>query len=100
LVFAGVSALSLSAVGRLVSVNREIAVSTIPALTLTASAREAMPKLLALEARALVLGDRRYVAAWTELATRVAEDLEHLGEYSLSEQEALNRREATTGVAD
>jgi hypothetical protein len=52
LVFAGVSALSLSAVGRLVSVNREIAVSTIPALTLTASAREAMPKLLALEARA------------------------------------------------
>jgi signal transduction histidine kinase len=100
LVFAGVSALSLSAVGRLVSVNREITVSTIPALTLTASAREAMPKLLALEARALVLGDRRYVAAWTELATRVAEDLEHLGEYSLSEPEALNRREASTALAE
>jgi signal transduction histidine kinase len=47
-----------------------------------------------------VLGDRRYVAAWTELATRVAEDLEHLGEYSLSEQEALNRREASTALAE
>jgi signal transduction histidine kinase len=40
------------------------------------------------------------VAAWTELATRVAEDLEHLGEYSLSEQEALNRREASTALAE
>src|SRR4030095_885296 len=72
LVFAGVSALSLGAVGRLVSVNRESTVSTIPALTVTASAREAMPRLVALEARALVLRDRRYAAAWTALAARVA----------------------------
>ena len=100
LVFAGVSALSLGAVGRLVSVNREITVSTIPALTVTASAREAMPKLVALEARALVLRDRRYVTAWTELATRVAEDLAHLAEYPLSKQEMLSHREASAAFTD
>ena len=100
LVFAGVSALSLGAVGRLVSVNREITVSTIPALTVTASAREAMPRLVALEARALVLRDRRYATAWTELATRVAEDLAHLAEYPLSEQEMLHHREASASFAD
>src|SRR4029453_8669242 len=60
LVFAGVSALSLGAVGRLVSVNREIRVNTIPARSLEASAREALPPLLGLETRAVVLGDRRY----------------------------------------
>jgi hypothetical protein len=38
-VLAGVSALSLGAVGRLVSVNREITTGAIPALSLTASAR-------------------------------------------------------------
>src|SRR5206468_4726433 len=63
LVFAGVSVLSLGAVGRLVSVNREISVSSIPALTITASARDALPRLLALETRALVLGDPRYATA-------------------------------------
>ena len=100
LVFAGVSALSLGAVGSLVSVNREITVSTIPTLTVTASARDAMPRLVALEARALVLRDRRYATAWTELATRVAEDLAHLAEYPLSEQEMLRHREASAAFAD
>jgi len=99
-VFAGVSGLSLGAVGRLVSVNREITVSTIPALTVAASAREAMPRLVALEARALVLRDRRYVAAWTELATRVAEDLAHLAEYPLGKQEMLSHREASAALTD
>src|SRR5438094_6393037 len=100
LVFAGVSALSLGAVGRLVSVNREITVSTIPALTVTASAREAMPRLVALETRALVLRDRRYATAWAELATRVAEDLAHLAEYPLSAQEMLHHREASAEFAE
>jgi len=93
-VLAGVSALSLGAVGRLVSVNREITTRTIPALSLTASAREAISPLLGLEARAVVMGDRRYATAWTELAARIAEDLERLTEYSLSEREALHLREA------
>ena len=100
LVFAGVSALSLGAVGRLVSVNREITISTIPALSLTASVREAMPRLLALEARALVLGDGRYATAWTELATQITEDLQRLAEYPLSEQEALHHREASAAFAE
>src|SRR5262245_31501292 len=66
LVFAGVSVVSLSAVGRLVSVNRDITVSTIPALTVTASTRDAMPRLVALEARTLVLGDGQYARTWTQ----------------------------------
>jgi len=100
LVFAGVSALSLGAVGRLVSVNREITVSSIPALSLTASARDAIPRLLALEARALVLGDPRYAKAWTELATQVTEDLQRLADYPLSDQEALHHREASAAFAE
>src|SRR5438093_3200803 len=95
LVFAGVSALSLGAVGRLASVNREITVSTIPALTVTASARDALPRLRALEARALVLGDQRYATAWTELATEVTEDFQRLAEYPLSQPEALHHGEAS-----
>jgi signal transduction histidine kinase len=59
-----------------------------------------MPRLLALEARGLVLGDRRYVAAWTELATRVTEDLQRLAEYPLSEPEALHHREASAAFAE
>jgi hypothetical protein len=51
-VLAGVSALSLGAVGGLVSVNREITTRTIPALGLAASSREAIPRLSRLEARA------------------------------------------------
>ncbi len=96
-VLTGVSAMSLGAVGRLVSVNREITTRTIPALSLAASAREAIQPLLGLEARAVVLGDRRYAAAWTELAARIAEDLQRLAEYALSEREAVHLREA--GVA-
>ena len=59
-----------------------------------------MPKLLALEARALVMSDGRYATAWTELATQVTEDLQRLAEYSLSEQEALHHREAAAAFAE
>jgi signal transduction histidine kinase len=100
LVLAGVSALSLGALGRLVSVNREITVSSIPALSLATSARDAIPRLLALEARTLVLGDPRYATAWTELATQVTDDLRRLAEYPLSEQEALHHREASAAFAE
>jgi hypothetical protein len=97
-VLAGVSALSLGAVGRLVSVNREITTHTIPALALTASARDAIPPLLRLEARALVLRDRHYAKAWTDLAAQVAEDLERLADYPLSGPEAMHRREASAAL--
>src|SRR5438128_2149079 len=89
-VLAGVGVLSLRAVGRLVSANREIATRTIPALRLTASAREAIPPLVRLEARVVVLGDARYATAWTERAARVADDLERLAE-SRDEIAALAR---------
>src|SRR5690242_118840 len=86
-VLAGVGVLSLRAVGRLVSVNQEIASRAVPALRLTASAREAIPPLARLEARAVVLGDPRYATAWRERAAQVTEDLERLGEYAQSQWE-------------
>jgi len=99
-VLAGVSALSLGAVGRLVSANREVTTRAIPALSLTASAREAIPPLLGLEARAVVLGDQRYATAWTRLAASTAEDLERLATYALSEREALHLREASAAFEE
>ena len=86
-VLTSVSVLSLGAVGRLVSVNRETATRTIPAMSLTASVRDAMPRLVGLEARALVLGDERYVTAWNDLAATIAGDLDHLAELPLSQPE-------------
>jgi hypothetical protein len=99
-VLAVVSALSLGAVGGLVSANREITTRTIPTLSLTASAREAIPALMGLEARAVVLGDQRYATAWTTLAARTAEDLERLATYALTEREALHLREASAGFEE
>ena len=98
-VLAGVGAFSLAALSRLVSVNREITSRAMPAISLTASARQAVPRLLQLEARAMVLGDQRYLTAWTETAAQVAEDLRRLGEYPLTEQERRYYREASTTFA-
>jgi hypothetical protein len=95
LVLAGVSALSLAAVDRLVSANREITTRAVPTLSLTASNREAMPRLQRLETRAIVLGDRRYAIAWTKLAAEVGEDFARLAAYALSEDEAVRLREAS-----
>ena len=57
-VLAGVGVLSLRAIGRLASVNREITTRTVPALRLASSTRDAIPTLVRLEARFLVLDDR------------------------------------------
>jgi signal transduction histidine kinase len=86
-VLAVVGYLSFHAVGNLVSVNREIATRTIPAVRLAASTREAIPPLVRLEMRALVLGDPGYVEAWNQRAARVAEDLEQLAGYAQSARE-------------
>jgi signal transduction histidine kinase len=93
-VLGGVGVLSLVAVGRLVAANREIATRTVPALRLTASAREGIAPLMRLEARAVVLGDARYATAWTEGAARVAQDLGRLAEFAQGRWEALHLREA------
>ncbi|PYN29847.1 MAG: hypothetical protein DME01_29070, partial [Candidatus Rokuibacteriota bacterium] len=98
-VLAGVGFLSLGAVSRLVSVNRDIATRTVPAVRLTASAREAIPALVRLEARAVVLGDASFASAWTERAARVAQDLDGLAAYAESEQETLHLRRARAAFA-
>ena len=61
-VLAGVGVLSLRAVGRLVSVNREITTQTVPALQLTSVLHEELGALARLEARLLILRDPRYAA--------------------------------------
>src|SRR2546426_9311776 len=98
-VLAGVGALSLRAVASLVSVNREIAIRAVPALRLTSSAREAMAPLLRLEARAVVLGDPRYAIAWTDMAAKLAVDLERLAGYAQGRWEALHLSEASAAFA-
>src|SRR5262252_1216477 len=89
IVLATVGFLSFYAVGNLVSVNREIATRTVPAMRLAASTRESIAPLVRLETRAAVLGDSRYVAAWTERTERVADDLQRLAQYVQSEPEAM-----------
>ncbi|PYN87798.1 MAG: hypothetical protein DMD87_12450 [Candidatus Rokuibacteriota bacterium] len=94
-VLAGVAALSLRAINRLVSANRDIVTRTVPALRLTAAAREAIEPLMRLEVHAVVLGDPHYTTAWTERAAQVADDLERLGEYAQTSWEKLYLREAS-----
>jgi signal transduction histidine kinase len=96
-VLAGVGVWSLRAVGRLVSVNREIATHTMPSLRLTATARDAMLSLVRLETRFLVLRDARYAALWTEQAERAAEDLALLRDLVRTPEETDRLREALTG---
>jgi signal transduction histidine kinase len=88
-VLATVGFLSFYAVGNLVSVNREIGTRTVPAMRLAASTRESIAPLVRLETRAAVLGDPRYVTAWTERAERVSEDLQRLAQFAQSEPEAM-----------
>ena len=78
LVLAGVGALSLGAIGRLVSVNREITTQTVPALRVTSALRDQMFSLARLEARFTVLRDARYASAWRERAARVGADFDRL----------------------
>jgi len=89
LVLAGVSVLSLAAVGRLVSANADIANRAIPALSLTASTREAITPLLRLETRAFVLGEARYASGWRKLAAEIGDDLDRIATYALSDVEVF-----------
>src|SRR5437867_12736672 len=89
-VLAGVGVLSLRAVGRLVSANREIATRAIPALRLTASARAAIPPLVPLDARALGLGDARYASAWAGRAARRADEPEGVAGVPLGRSGAVH----------
>ena len=93
-VLAGVGILSLRAVDRLASVNRDITTQTVPALHLATSIREALVPLARIGAHSVVLGDPRYAGAWVERADRVAADLQHLAGYAQSPGEVLHLEEA------
>jgi two-component system sensor histidine kinase GlrK len=94
-VLAAVGVISLRAVGRLVSVNREIAVESLPALRLSAGVRDTMLTLARLEARFVVLGDRRYADLWRESAERVRDDLERLQALVHTDREKTHLAAAT-----
>jgi signal transduction histidine kinase len=94
LVLAAVGILSLRAVGRLVSLNREVASETLPALRLTAGVRDAMLALARLEARFTILRDPRYAAVWRERVDTVQADLVRLRELARTEEEARYLSEA------
>ena len=79
-VLAAVGVLGLRAVGRLVSVNREIASETLPALRLASSVRDTLLTMARLEARLIVLRDRRYADLWRESAAHARADLARLAD--------------------
>jgi signal transduction histidine kinase len=87
LVLVGVAVVSLRAVDRLVSAHREITRRTVPALMLSASARDGVLALARLEARALVLRDPQYAALWDERAGRTREELESLRAYVVTRRD-------------
>jgi signal transduction histidine kinase len=73
-----VGVLSLRALDRLVTVNRDITTRTLPAVRHVSAAHEAMPGLARLEARMLILRDAAYAVAWTERMAEVRQDLARL----------------------
>jgi signal transduction histidine kinase len=89
IVLVAVGALSLRAVGRLVSVNREIVTHSVPALRLGSSVRDAMPSLMRMETRAIVLRDARFAALWDEAADRAEQDLERIRAVLTTERERI-----------
>lgn len=86
-VVAGVGVLSLRAVARLVSVNREITTQTVPALRLSGNLRDELLSLARIEARWAVLRDRRYERLWVEAAARADTDLVRLRDLIRTDRE-------------
>jgi CHASE3 domain sensor protein len=78
LVLVGVAAWSLLAVDHLVRAHREITERSLPALQIEVALQEAVPRLLRLEARYLVLRDRAYGELLKERTARTVADLERL----------------------
>jgi two-component system sensor histidine kinase GlrK len=87
-VVGGVSAVSLRAIGRLVSANREVATQAVPALGVSGSVRDSLLSLARIESRYLVLRDPSFAALWEERAARTRDDLERLRGYGTSARAA------------
>jgi len=79
-ILATVGVLGLRAVGRLVSVNREISSEALPALRLTSGVRDTLLTMARLEARLNVLRDPRYATLWRESAAHARADLAQLAD--------------------
>jgi two-component system sensor histidine kinase GlrK len=79
-VLAAVGVFGLRAVGRLVSVNREIASESLPALRLAGSVRDSLLTMARLEARFAILRDQRYADLWRESAAHARADLIRLAD--------------------
>jgi signal transduction histidine kinase len=86
-VLVGVAALSLRGIGRLVSVNQQITVRSVPALRLAASARDALLSMGRLETRFLVIRDFQYLALWDERATRFRDDVQALADLATTSRQ-------------
>jgi signal transduction histidine kinase len=79
-VLAAVGVLGLRAMGRLVSVNREISSEALPALRLASGVRDTLLTMGRLEARLNVLRDPRYATLWRESAAHARADLAQLAD--------------------
>ena len=99
LVLVGVAAVSLLAMNRLVTVNRDIATRSVPALKMENSARDSLDRLARLEARYMIRNDRAYVEAWAERADQVAADLDRLGPFLTTTDEREARAVAAGAFA-
>jgi len=95
----GVAAWSLLAVDHLVRTHREITSRSLPALQLEVALQEAVPRMLRLEARYLVLRDRAYGELLKERTARTVADLGRLDNLLTSPAEAKSYREAVAALA-
>lgn len=95
-----VGGLSLRAVGRLVAVNRDISTRTVPAVRHASAIHDAMPGLVGLEARTVILKDPRYVNRWTERMVQVREDLERLSPLLTTRGQRALLGEASSALDD
>jgi two-component system, NtrC family, sensor histidine kinase GlrK len=96
-VLAAVGMLSLGAIGRLVSVNREITTQAVPAMRLATAARDAMSVLARMEARLVVMRDAQYAKVWNERAAALDDDLRRLGDMVKTDREREALAAATEG---
>ena len=99
LALVGVGAWSLLAVDHLVGAHRDITDHSLPALQLEVSLQDAVPRLLRLEARYLVLRDRAYGNVLRERVDRATADLARLDALLKSEDERKTYREALAALA-
>lgn len=98
-ILAAVAGWSLSAMQRLVAVNRGILTETLPALHAAIGLRESVPALVRLETRYVVLGDREYFALWARRMEGVGAELDRLAGLVTTEEERLRLAEVRTRLA-